>query len=213
MNISLLETEHISYVADSVAIVKDMSLKFEKRSFTAISGPSGSGKTTLLMILNGLITPSGGRVLYKGEDISSLRMPEYRSHVVLQFQEPLLFEGTGIENLFIPFSLEANRHNTPDEEMIEDALERCSLDKSFLEKDVSTFSGGEKQRLSLARSILMRPDALLLDEPTSALDKETESDIRDTLIELTAHMALIIVSHSQSLLSAADTTVRMCPEI
>lgn len=137
----------------------------ESDGITVVAGPSGAGKSTLLRLCNRLEVPTSGTVSYRGEAVQRIDPLDLRRRVGMVFQRPVLFEGNVRDNLQVA---------TPDLEdaAYADALERVSLDGSFLERQVATLSGGEAQRMCLARTLLTGPETLLLDEPTSALNEE-----------------------------------------
>lgn len=184
-----------------------MSFSLDEKKAYALVGPSGSGKTTILMLMNGLISPTSGKVLFKGDPIEELDMPIYRSVATLMFQEPLLVPGNGRENLLMPYSLESNKGRDPTENIMIRTLSECGLGKEYLDKDISTFSGGEKQRLSLARTILMRPEIMILDEPTSALDMGSERDVVSMLERQMQHCTIFYVTHSYQLIERANNVI------
>jgi len=130
---------------------------------TVLLGPSGAGKTTMLRLCNRLEVPSSGCVRFRGEDVASLDPLALRRRVGMVFQRPTLFPGTVRDNL-----LEARPDG--DDQAVGDALERAGLDAGFLDRTGDDLSGGEAQRACLARTLLTRPEVLLMDEPTSSLD-------------------------------------------
>ncbi len=199
--------ENITYNAGHNSIVDNVSLSFDKNKLYVIVGPSGAGKTTLLTLLNGIISPTRGSILFNGENIFTYDAPSYRSRVCLLFQEPLLISGNGLDNLMLPFSFKSNVKKTPSHEDVQKAISSCALTDNYLEKDIWTYSGGEKQRLSLARTLLLDPNVFLLDEPTSALDATSEKQIIKTLEHLKDNRIIICVSHSRQLISKADTII------
>ena len=204
---SVLNLSNVSYMADNKNIVSEVSFSLDEKKTYALVGPSGSGKTTILMLMNGLISPTSGKILYKGDTIEGLDMPMYRSVATLMFQEPLLVPGNGRDNLLMPYSLESNKGKDPSESDMARILSECGLCEEYLDKDTSTFSGGEKQRLSLARTILMRPEIMMLDEPTSALDMGSERDIISLLERQRQHCTIFYVTHSYQLIERADNVM------
>lgn len=163
---------------------------------TCIVGASGSGKTTLLRHLNRLYAPDAGRVLYDGEDLAGLDPVALRRRVVMLGQTGVLYDGTVGDNLQIGLKF-AQRIPAPDREL-RWALERVGLNKSP-EDWCDKLSGGEKQRLCLARVMLMDPETYLLDEPSAALDKATEDFVIGRLAEHVRENGknLVIVTHSE----------------
>ncbi len=132
---------------------------------TVITGPSGAGKSTLLRLCNRLEVPTGGRVLFRGEDVAGLDPLRLRRRVGMVFQRPALFGGTVRDNLLVA----APDAQEPD---LLTALGRAELDGRFLGRPADELSGGEAQRVCLARTLITEPEVLLMDEPTSALDRE-----------------------------------------
>lgn len=144
---------------------------------TALFGSSGSGKSTLLRLCNRIEVPTSGRVLFCGNDIADLDPLSLRRRVGMCFQRPTPFPGTVAENL---------RVADPDasETRMGETLSRVALTGSWLERDATALSGGEAQRMCLARTLITRPQVLLLDEPTSAVDAEAAGVIERAVREL-----------------------------
>ena len=143
-----------------------MSATVSGDGVTCIVGPSGSGKSTLLRLCNRLVVPTSGRVLFRGDDVAGLDPLRLRRRVGMVFQRPTPFAGTVRENLQVA---------VPDgsDETFEAALRQAALDGSFLDRAATRLSGGEAQRMCLARTLVTEPEVLLMDEPTSALDEDT----------------------------------------
>ena len=168
---------------------------------TCIVGASGSGKTTLLRMLNRLNAPDSGTIRYNNDDLSAMDAVKLRRNVVMLGQTPVLYGGSIRDNLQI--GLEFSQKPCAGEEALQESLSRVGLDKE-LDGFCGTLSGGEKQRLCLARVMLMDAPTYLLDEPSSALDKETEHFIIRNLAEFVSsrQKQLIMVTHSENI--AAD---------
>ncbi|GAB4585649.1 ABC transporter ATP-binding protein [Nocardia sp. IFM 10818] len=147
------------------------------RGVTAIVGPSGSGKSTLLRLCNRLEVPASGRVLLGGRDIADLDPLRLRRRVGMVFQRPTPFPGTILENLRTA-SPDAGRFR------MEQALARVGLPGSWLDRDAKELSGGEAQRMCLARTLITEPEVLLLDEPTSALDEAAVGVVERAVLAL-----------------------------
>lgn len=176
---------------------------------TVLLGPSGSGKTTVLRMLNKMISPTEGRILYDGKDLKQLEAVEHRRNVMMLSQTPAIFEGTIRDNLTIAFQFQEKE--IPGDEELASILSKVQLNKE-LETCANQLSGGEKQRLALARVFLCNPDVYILDEPSSALDDETE----DTIISMVSEhirqtgKSVVMVTHSKPIAEKfADEIVEM----
>lgn len=164
-------------------------------SISCITGESGSGKTTLLRLLNNLIPLDRGSIKYFGRDILSLDPVALRRKALMVPQAPFIFPGTAGQNL-----AQACRYaqkEVPAEDKMEQLLVSLGL-TGKLERNAASFSGGEKQRLALARAMLLNPEALLLDEPTAALDETSQEKVMNVLEQLvrTQGMTVIMITHA-----------------
>ena len=172
-------------------------LKINK-PITCIVGPSGSGKTTLLKMLNCLNVPEEGVIQYNDKDISKIDTVKLRRSVVMLGQTPVIYSGSIEDNLQI--GLEFSQKLPASKIKMEEALKRVELNKK-LSDGCGNLSGGEKQRLCLARVMLMDADTYLLDEPSAALDKETEEFIIENFSKFVLENSkeLIMVTHSEQI--------------
>lgn len=166
------------------------------RPVVCILGASGSGKTTLLRMLNKLNAPDEGKILYRGEELAGLESVALRRRVVMLGQTPVLYDGDIAENLLIGRTF--SQKPPVGEEALLRSLERVGLHKG-LHEACHNLSGGEKQRLCLARVMLMDAETYLLDEPSAALDKETEGFVVDAFARFAEEggRQLIMVTHSE----------------
>ncbi len=173
-------------------------LTIEANKITCIVGESGSGKTTFLKLLNHLINYESGLIEYKSTDLKELDTVELRREVILLPQVPVIFPGTVRENLLI--GLQFSKKEPPQDQQLLEEMHRMNLFKR-LDDNTDTFSGGEKQRLALARVLLMDPEVLLLDEPTSALDDNTVDIVLGHVIDYIREnqKTLVMVTHSRQL--------------
>lgn len=169
----------VSFLDQERYILRDISLKVESGDYISIIGPSGSGKSTFLKLCNNLITPSQGSILYKNKDILEYDPIELRKKICYCFQTPYLFGNTVMDNLCFPYSI---RNQKVDMQLILSIFKDFNIPKDFINDSIKNLSGGEKQRISLIRSLLFKPEMLLLDEVTSALDMENTL-IVETVIE------------------------------
>ena len=187
---------------------------------TSLVGASGSGKTTVLRMLNKMISPTHGRIMFQGEDLHQVNSVAHRRNVVMLAQNPALFPGTVRDNLHA--GLLFQERDLPGDGTLSSILDKVRLAKS-LEDDASRLSGGEKQRLALARVLLLDPGVYLLDEPSSALDEETEQLVFDMLtgharatgktIVMVTHSRAVARRYSDVVIEMADGKCRerMCP--
>jgi putative ABC transport system ATP-binding protein len=171
---------------------------------TAVFGPSGSGKSTLLRLCNRLEVPTSGRVLLRGQNVAGLDPLRLRRRVGMVFQRPTPFPGTVAENL-LSASPRADRAE------METVLTRVGLTGSWLERDATALSGGEAQRVCLARTLITQPEVLLLDEPTSALDESAVGVVERTVLELArVGIAVLWVTHdAEQVQRVADRVLRI----
>lgn len=185
------------------------SLHIPDKRITCLVGESGAGKSTLLKMLNMMISPDKGNIYYRNENIENLDPIQHRRRVVMLAQQPTIFEGTIRDNLNIGLVYSGETEKIDYE--LSEALELVSLHKK-LDEVAHTLSGGEKQRLALARIYLMDPEVYLLDEPTSALDEDTEDAVMKEFITGLKNRGktAVLISHSQKLVSTyGDHNIKM----
>lgn len=174
------------------------SLTIPDGKTTCIVGESGSGKTTLLRLLNNMISCDEGDITFKGTPLYNIDPVQLRRNVVMLPQAPVIFNGTVRDNLLI--GLYFSEKPAVNDSKLYGALQMVNLNKK-LDDNPEKLSGGEKQRLALARVILMEPEVFLLDEPSSSLDESTEQLIIEKLSEYCkeAGKTLVMVTHSPKL--------------
>lgn len=173
-------------------------LEIKKGKVTSIIGESGAGKSTLAKLLNKMISPDSGSITYQNKNLATYDPIKLRREVVMLSQTPLIFEGTIEDNLQVGLKF-SGKPPASEKEMVE-KLHEMELTKSLSTK-VNNLSGGEQQRVALARVALMRPEVYILDEPTSALDDSTEDDVIKTFIRHAkdSKQTVIIITHSELL--------------
>ena len=191
-----IETEHLSRTVFDKALVNDISVQVRPGEILAIVGPSGAGKSSFLRLLNRLDEPTGGTVRLNGEDYREFPAQELRRRIGMVMQSAYLFPGTVAANVAFGPQQRGERLTS---EQIAALLERVGL-PGYHERDVSNLSGGEAQRVSLARTLANAPVALLLDEPTSALDEASSRAIEEVLLGIVRERQAIcaIVTHNTS---------------
>ena len=184
-------TRQISANGNSIKTVDSFSYSFNKGNIYNIIGPSGAGKTSFLRLLNRLDDPSGGEILYLNKPLTSYNPTQLRKNISLIFQEPYLFPGT------VGSNMEYCKSDCTEDE-IKNHLEQVGLNSKFSGKDVSELSVGEKQRVAIARSLLLKPEVMLLDEPTAALDPTSSQTIEQLIFLLIKEFCLtaIMITHN-----------------
>ncbi len=186
----LFSLEDVSLVVGGRRILDGLDEHIHDGVATAVAGPSGSGKSTLLRLLNRLAEPTSGRVLFRGTDVRELDVLALRRHAVLVPQHAVALTGD------VAAEVRVAAPGLSDDE-VRSLLSRVALDPAeFLGRRPASLSGGELQRLCLARALAVGPDALLLDEPTSALDPRS-ADAVDAVIRslVDSGLAVVLVSH------------------
>jgi putative ABC transport system ATP-binding protein len=178
-------------------ILQDVSLTAKSGLITAVIGPSGGGKSTLVRLINRLAEPTSGTIYVGEQDVRELDPLELRRLVALVSQKPFMFEGTVLENLQRPFLYRGEPLPAAESEEVRRAVELARLDQGMVQRDARTLSGGEQQRVSLARALITQPRVLLLDEPTSALDRPTGDALAATFKEVCRRekLTVILVTH------------------
>lgn len=189
----ILRTEHLTRTVAGRPIVDDISMQVQTGDLLAIVGPSGAGKSTFLRLLNRLDEPTSGTVYVNGRDYREIAPRELRRRLGMVMQTPFLFPGTVAEN--IRFGPRQQGESVGDE-AIERLLQQVGL-PGMADRGVANLSGGEAQRVALARCLANGPEVLLLDEPTSALDEAAKRGIEDLVREIVAERRLtcLIVTH------------------
>jgi putative ABC transport system ATP-binding protein len=192
----LLQAEGVRYEAGGKTIVRDASFALAAGEVVAITGPSGAGKSSLLRLLNRLDAPSAGRVKLADEDTAALDVHELRRRVGMVMQQANLFPGTVAQNVGYGPGLRGAVLNADE---VEELLGTVGL-AGYARRDVAALSGGEAQRISLARTLANRPQVLLLDEPTSALDDAAKLVVEEALRAAMAQVtgACLIVTHDEA---------------
>ena len=208
-----LEFEKISFFYPSrpnIAALDTLSLKVKSGETIALVGPSGAGKSTIFQLLMRFFDPTSGRIMLDGKPISSLKREEFRKHLSIVTQDPVIFGTSAMENIRF------GRPDASDEEVIEAAKAAAAHNflemlpdgyESFVGEQGVMLSGGQKQRLAIARAILRDAPILLLDEATSALDAESEFAVQEAVEALARTRTTIIIAHRLATVKKADRIV------
>ncbi|MCS3639419.1 ABC transporter ATP-binding protein [Salinibacter ruber] len=188
-----LATEHLTRVVDGETLVADVSIEVRAEEVFVVFGPSGSGKSSLLRLLNRLDEPTGGTVYLDGTDYRTIDPRTLRRRVGWVPQRPTLIEGTVAENVAWGPTL---RDEPVDEARLHELLDRLGL-SGFADRDADRLSGGEAQRVAIARTLFNDPDVVLLDEPASSLDAAAADRVESLLADVMAAYALtaVLVTH------------------
>lgn len=204
----ILEFENVTKYYGDDLVFSNVNLKIKKGDVIALTGKSGCGKSTLLKCINRLENINDGKIKFKGIDISEISMVELRQKIGMVFQDYNLFEHlTVLDNLIIGL-IKIKKYSR--DESIREALNMLKKLDLIYKKDnyPNELSGGQKQRVAIARTLLMKPDIILLDEPTSALDKEMKDSVLNLIKKIVEEdMTLIIVSHEEELIKKVSDTI------
>lgn len=194
-NNEAIQFKKVNYFAGSTHIIKDITGAFIKGKITTLVGPSGAGKTTLFKLCNGLISPDSGEIYLQGEQIDSYDPVELRLRVGIALQDATIIRGSVRRNLTLPMELQGKE--LPEERAIE-LMAVVGLDKQLLDQNAKEISGGQRQRLSIARTLVNEPEILLLDEITSSLDRVSKKDVENLIIKINRDYGttIIWITHS-----------------
>lgn len=199
---SILSLTDISYQVEQRLILNKVNLEVQAGDFLTLTGPSGGGKSTLLKIIASLISPSDGEIIFEGQNQRDYEITTYRQLVSYCFQQPSLFGQTVADNLQFPFVI---RNEASSQVQIEQALTKVNLPTSYLNKNITELSGGEKQRVALLRNTMFLPKILLLDEVTVGLDARSIEIVHQFIKQLwqEAGLTIIQITHNQAEISQA----------
>lgn len=198
MSEEIIKINHLRKSFGENEVLKDISMDIHKGEVVTIIGSSGSGKSTFLRCINLLEKPTGGEIMYNGENILAPKynLPKYRTNVGMVFQSFNLFNNMNVlENCMSGQTTVLKRNKDEARKVALENLEKVGMER-YIEAKPSQLSGGQKQRVAIARALSMDPDVMLFDEPTSALDPEMVGEVLNTIQDL-AHtgLTMIIVTH------------------
>ena len=202
----VFDVQHLSLTRGGIPVLHDITMQVREGETLVLMGPSGGGKSSLLRCLNRLEEPQQGRILLRGQDIREIPVIELRRRVGMIFQKTSPFEGTVAENIAYGPAL---RGETLSRERILALMEAAALDVDLIDRPASALSGGQEQRLAIARALANEPEVLLLDEPTSALDPVATHNVEAALLRLRVQMGLTMVWVSHSVEQARRVADRL----
>lgn len=190
-----IQFKNVNYSAGGTHILKDITGVFVKGKITTLVGPSGAGKTTLFKLCNGLIPPDSGEIYLHDKHIDSYDPVKLRLGVGLALQDATMIRGSVRNNLALPMELQGKQLA---EEHANELMEVVDLDKQLLDQDAKEISGGQRQRLSIARTLVNNPEILLLDEITSSLDRVSKKDVENLIMKINRDYGttIIWITHS-----------------
>lgn len=210
----MIKIEKLTKKFGNLQVLKGIDLTIEKGEVISIVGPSGAGKTTLLQLLGTLDKPTSGRISFNGEEtgkMGSKRLAAFRNrHIGFVFQfHQLLPEFTALENVIIPALIAGRKRKEAEAEAME-LLRLMGLEERATHKP-SELSGGENQRVAVARALINKPDVILADEPSGSLDSKNKEELHKLFFDLRDRFGqtFVIVTHDEGLASLTDRTIRM----
>ena len=212
----ILKLENVGYrykdAPKDSFVFKNINYEFEEGKMYAIKGKSGSGKTTLLSLITGLEKCTEGKILYDGKTLKKMNLDRYRNiDIGIVFQSyNLLPRLTAIENIIVSMEISKVKVKNKKQKALE-LMKNVGLSEEHAKRKILKLSGGEQQRIAIARSLSYNPKIIIADEPTGNLDKDTESEI----LKIFKHLAkdenkcVIIVTHSQNVCNEVDTVYEL----
>lgn len=213
---SILKLENVGYryndAPKDTYVFRNINYEFEQGRLYAIKGKSGSGKTTLLSLITGLEKCTEGNVLYDGKDLKKMNLDTYRNtDIGIVFQSyNLLPSLTAVENIILSMDVSKVKVKNKKQKALE-LMKSVGLSEEHANRKILKLSGGEQQRIAIARSLSYNPKIIIADEPTGNLDKDTENDILNIFEHLAKeeNKCIIIVTHSQNVYNRADVVYEL----
>lgn len=210
----MIDIKDIKKSFGSLQVLRGVNLHIDKGEVISIVGPSGAGKTTLLQLIGALDRPTSGSILFNGRELASMsdkQLATFRNRqigFVFQFHQ-LLPEFTALENIIIPALIAGRKRKEAEAEAME-LLRIMGIEQRAQHKP-SEMSGGENQRVAVARALINRPDVILADEPSGSLDSHNKEELHRLFFDLRDKLGqtFIIVTHDESLAAFTDRTIRM----
>lgn len=195
---SLIELVGLEQRHGSRTTLKGISLSMEKGQILAVIGPTGAGKTTLLRLIDQLDKPASGKVLFNGQEVTARLRTETRRKISMVLQKPVVFDASVYDNVAYPLRVrKTDRKAIP--ERVNAMLQTVGLD-GYRKRNARTLSGGETQKVALARALITEPEVLLLDEPTANLDPVSLNSIEGLILRLNQEsgMAIVLATHEMA---------------
>jgi len=193
--------QHVDYRIGDIEILKDITGSFPQGRITTLVGPSGAGKSTLLKLCNGLISPVNGEIFVKDKAIGEYDPVELRRMVGMALQSAPMVNGTVYENLNLPLELQGQQ--LAKEDALE-LLEDVGLKGDLLDRKVKELSGGQRQKVSIARTLVNKPEILLMDEITSSLDRASKIEVEELISKINRKYKTTIIWITHNLQQALE---------
>ena len=211
---SIIEFKNVKKAYDGKIVLDDINIEVNSGDFITLIGPSGCGKTTLLKLINGMIKPTEGEVVVYGESISNTDIIELRRKIGYVIQNVALFPHMTIgENIGYVMKLNKESQDVI-QKRAKELIQLVNLDESYLEKHPYQLSGGEKQRIGVARALATNPDIILMDEPFGAVDEINRKILQDELLGIYQELkkTIIFVTHDIEEAMRLGTTIVLMNE-
>lgn len=213
MTETILEIKNLKKSYGKNEVLKDISLSVKKGEVISIIGSSGSGKSTFLRSINLLESPSGGEILYHGDNVleKGYDLTTYREKLGMVFQSFNLFENLNVlENAIVAQTTVLKRDRKEAESIAKANLEKVGMGEQYWKAKPKQLSGGQKQRVAIARALVNNPEMIVADEPTGSLDSQSQENVLDIFKELAeAGKTVIIVTHNTEVADYADVVIKM----
>ncbi|MFP3358405.1 phosphate ABC transporter ATP-binding protein [Planococcus sp. SIMBA_143] len=193
--------QHVDYRIGHIEILNDITGSFPQGRITTLVGPSGAGKSTLLKLCNGLISPANGEIFVKDKAIGEYDPVELRRMVGMALQSAPMISGTVYENLNLPLELQGQQ--LAKEDALE-LLEDVGLKGDLLDRKVKELSGGQRQKVSIARTLVNKPEILLMDEITSSLDRASKLEVEELISKINRKYGTTIIWITHNLQQALE---------
>ncbi len=207
----MIKFENISKKFKNTTVLSDVSFEIEKGKLVAIIGESGCGKTTTLKMINGLITPTSGKIYINNEDIGTKNVIDLRRNMGYVIQQTGLFPHMTIRENIELIPKVQNKNPEDITQQTYDLMDMVGLDcDKFLNRYPVELSGGQQQRVGVARAFATNPDIILMDEPFSALDPITRSSLQDELVNLQSKLKKTIIFVTHDMDEAIKISDKMC---
>lgn len=185
-----MQLNQVNYSVEDIHILKNITESFPEGKIITLVGPSGAGKTTLLKLCNGLLSPDSGEIYIQDKNINSYKPVELRRLVGIALQSAPMVSGSVLKNLALPLELQGKQLS---EKEAKNLLHDVGLEDELLHRNIRDLSGGQRQKVSIARTLVNHPRILLLDEITSSLDRISTEEIEELIVRINQKYGTTII--------------------